>query len=151
LLQGLSLGFWGFNKATKTATIYDSGNEPFHASNVALITKAVAEVFSRPEQTANRYLTIGSFNTTQNEVLRTITEVTGEQWNVEHADTNKLEKAGLDSLGKGEFMKAFLPLLASNTFGDGKGHALKPEDSDNALLDLHEEDPKVAIEAWLSS
>lgn len=151
MLQGLPLGLWGFNKAKKTVTIYDSGNEPFHASNVALVVQAVAAVLARPEQTANKYLTVGSFNTTHNEVLRIITELTGEKWKVEHVDTNEVERAGLERLAKGDFQNALLPLLVRNNFGDGKGRALKPEDSDNALLGLQEEDPKVAIEAWLSS
>lgn len=148
---GLSLGVWGFNKVTKSVTIYDSGNQAFQTSNVGFISRAVAAVLSRPEQTANKYLEVGSFNITHNEVLRIITEVTGEKWNVEHVNSTELEKAGLASLEKGDTGNAFLPLLISHTFGDGNGHALKPEDSDNALLGLKEEDPRVAIEAWLST
>ncbi|KAI0134764.1 hypothetical protein BJ170DRAFT_216289 [Xylariales sp. AK1849] len=150
---GLTEGrlFDNFDKATKTATLYDSGNEHFQASNLLFIARAVVAVLSRPEQTENKYLSVASFNISHNEMLAAIQEETGERWAVKHLNSVEVEKKGVEALGKGDVAKAFLPLLARHLYGDGQGQALKPEESANALLGLQEEDPKVVIKAWLSN
>jgi hypothetical protein len=48
----------------------DSGNQPFNACDMATIGLAVIGVLQTPAETANKYITITSHKSTQNEVLK---------------------------------------------------------------------------------
>lgn len=52
--SSLSTGFFGFDPTSHTATIWDSGNPQFSATNVATIGEFVAKVLAKPEATANK-------------------------------------------------------------------------------------------------
>ncbi|KAI1407157.1 NAD(P)-binding protein [Hypoxylon sp. FL1857] len=145
---GLRFGTAGFNKDTKTAVIYDSGNEPVQASNLAFIGRAIAAVLSQPDKTANQYFSIASFNPSQNQILEIVEAETGERWNVEHATTAEQEKIGLEKLSKGDY-SAFSNLLRRHIYADGANHAVKGEESANGLLGLQEEDLAATVKEWL--
>ncbi|KAI0099982.1 NAD(P)-binding protein [Hypoxylon sp. NC0597] len=147
---GLRYGTVGFNKDTKTAVIYDSGNEPVQASNLAFIGRAIAAVLSQPEKTANQYLSIASFNPSQNQILEIVEAETGDKWKIEHASTAEQEKIGLEKLSKGDY-SAFSNLLRRHIYADGANHAVKGENSANGLLGLQEEDLAATVKEWLRS
>ncbi|KAI0844358.1 NAD(P)-binding protein [Daldinia vernicosa] len=145
---GLKFGTVGFNKDTKTATIYDSGDEPVQASNLAFIGKAIFAILSQPEKTANQYLTIASFNPSQNQILKIVEAETGEKWKVEHASTAEQEKIGEEKLSKGDY-SAFSNFLRSRIYADGAGHAVSGDKNAIGLLGLQEEDPAATVKEWL--
>ncbi|SPJ91015.1 related to 2`-hydroxyisoflavone reductase [Fusarium torulosum] len=145
---GLLHTFIGFNKSAKSARIVDSGSEPFSTSNLPFIGKAVAAILANPEKTANKYITIASFTTTQNEILKFIEEESGEKWSRQSVTSAELNKAGHEKLSQGDYMALADFLLASN-FEDGGNHAVNPEDTGNDLLGIGVEDPKVTVKAWL--
>ncbi|KAI1074835.1 NAD(P)-binding protein [Whalleya microplaca] len=147
---GLKLGSIGFDKGAKTATIYDSGNEPFQASNLSFIGKAVAAILSHTEETKNKYISIASFNPTQNQILEIVEAETGGKWKIEHASTAEQEQIGLEKLAKGDY-SAFSNLLRRRVFQDGANRAVKGEDSANGLLGLQEEDLRATLKAWLAN
>ncbi|KAI1646992.1 NAD(P)-binding protein [Daldinia loculata] len=145
---GLKYGTVGFNKDTKTATIYDSGDEPVQASNLAFIGKAIGAILSQPEKTANQYLTIASFNPSQNQILKIVEAETGEKWKVEHASTAEQEKIGLEKLSKGDY-SAFSNFLRSRIYADGAGRAVLGDKNAIGLLGLQEEDLAATVKEWL--
>lgn len=145
---GLRVGSLGFNKNTKTAVIYDSGNEPVQGSNLSFIGRAVVAILSQPEKTANQYLSIASFNPSQNQILEILERETGEKWNVEHANTAEQEKIGLEKLNKGDF-SAFSNLLRKHAYADGANHAVQGGNSANELLGLQEDDLAATLKEWL--
>ncbi|KAI1800347.1 NAD(P)-binding protein [Daldinia bambusicola] len=145
---GLKYGTAGFDKNSKTAIIYDSGDEPVQASNLAFIGKAVAAILSWPEKTANQYLTIASFNPSQNQVLKIAEEETGEKWTVEHASTEEHEKIGEEKLSKGDY-SAFSHFLRRRIYADGAGLAVLGDKNAISLLGLQEEDLAATVKAWL--
>ncbi|KAI2467633.1 NAD(P)-binding protein [Annulohypoxylon bovei var. microspora] len=147
---GLRAGSLGFNKDAKAAVIYDSGDEPVQASNLAFIGRAVAAILSQPEKTANQYLSVASFNPSQNQILEFVEKETGEKWKVEHASTAEQEKIGLEKLGKGDF-SAFSNLLRRHVYADGANRAVRGEDSANGLLGLQEDDLAATLKEWLHS
>ncbi|KAK7753072.1 hypothetical protein SLS62_005022 [Diatrype stigma] len=144
---GLKYGSIGVNKGTKTAVIYDSGNELVQASNLSFIGKAVAAVLANEEKTANKYLDIGSPLFTQNRVLDIVEKETGEKWTVQQASTADEGKIGEEKLSKGDF-SAFSNLLRERVFKDGAGLA---EVRGNELLGLKEESLEDTIKTWLKS
>lgn len=148
--QNLELGIFGFDAKAKKATVVDSGNEPFQTSNKALVAKAVAGVLKKPQETANKYLSVASFQTTHNQILQIVEELTGSKWTVERQDTAELQKIGEEKLAKGDF-SAFGQLLRVYLYRDGAGHPLKEEDKANKLLGIpEEEDVKESLQKWLT-
>ncbi|KAI1393075.1 NAD(P)-binding protein [Hypoxylon trugodes] len=145
---GLKYGTNGFNKDTKTAVIYDSGNEPVQASNLAFVGKAIVAILSQPDKTANQYLTIASFNPSQNQILEIVEAETGEKWKVDHASTAEQEKIGLEKLSKGDY-SAFSNLLRRRVYADGANHAVKGDKNAATTLGLQEEDLAATVKAWL--
>lgn len=155
---GVSTGLffdWGLDNIAsvdfdnKTVRVVDSGNEKFQASNLKYIGKAVASILKHPDQTANKYLSVASFNVSHNEIIKVVEELTGTTFTVDRVDSEELQKLGEEKLSKGDF-SAFLPLLQRWNFADGKGHAVKPGDSADELLELPKDDLKESIRAWLT-
>ncbi|KAI1764664.1 NAD(P)-binding protein [Hypoxylon sp. FL1150] len=145
---GLNFGAIGFDKRTKTATIYDSGNEPVQVSNLPFLGRVVAAILSQPEKTANQYLSVASFNPSQNEILKIVEAKTGEKWKVEHVSASDQEKIGLEKLSKGDY-SAFSNLLRSRIYADGAKLAVVGDNNANGLLGLQEEDLAATLEGWL--
>ncbi|KAI1850242.1 hypothetical protein JX265_002138 [Neoarthrinium moseri] len=142
-------GLAGFHKATRTAEIFDSGNETFHASSLGFIGRAVAAVLCRPSATANKYLVVSGVAPTQNEILRVIETATGQKWAVKHVDSKEKEKQGIAALEKSDYNGAFLPLLHHYLFSDGGGNGISLENSDNAVLGLEADDLPELIKSSL--
>lgn len=145
------MGIFGFDAKEKKATIVDSGDEPFQTTKKDLIGKAVASVLKNPRETANKYLSIASFQPTHNQILQIVEEETGSKWTVERQSTADLQKIGEDKLAKGDF-SAFGQLLRVYLFKDGEGHPLKADEKANKLLGLpEEEDIRATLKKWLAS
>ncbi|OIW28169.1 NAD(P)-binding protein [Coniochaeta ligniaria NRRL 30616] len=154
---GVSTGMffdWGLKHITgidfdkKTVRVVDSGNEKFQASNLHFVGKAVASILKHPEQTANKYLSVASFNVSVNEIIKTIEQLTGTTYAVDKVSSADLEKLGADKLAKGDY-SAFGPLVTAWNYADGANKGLTPETSANELLGLKEEDLKETVKAWL--
>ena len=170
---GLPRGLMDFDADTRTATIYDSGNARFGATNIGFIGRAVVAVLKAAndasssssssssttpagdksqDKTANRYLEIASLFTTQNEVLAAAQALTpGETWTVTHVSSAEKQVEAEALMAKGETYAATLLLLFLWQYADGTDHAPDPTDPafGNTVLGLEMEDPKVGIAAWL--
>ncbi|KAH8753862.1 hypothetical protein F5883DRAFT_632727 [Diaporthe sp. PMI_573] len=146
--NGLFFHYFGFDTKAKKATIYDSGNEPFQTSSLGLIAKAVASVLKHPQETANKYLSIASFQPSLNEILQIVEQETGAKWTVESLDTQDLQKTGEEKLSKGDFT-AFRELLRVHIHRDGDGHSVPEGELANGLLELPQEDLRDSIRKWL--
>ncbi|KAG0648086.1 Bifunctional pinoresinol-lariciresinol reductase 2 [Hyphodiscus hymeniophilus] len=144
---GLKVGSLGFSLREKTAIIFDSGNEPFNGTNVGTIGLAIASILQHPAKTANRYLNIASFTTTQNTLLKILEEETGEEWTVTHLKTDDSFKSAEEKLAKGDY-SAFGDYLKPHLYGDGKGHANVP--LANEELGLPKEDLRETIKMALA-
>lgn len=126
----------GIDLTAKKATIVDSGDERFSTTNLALIGQAVAGILKKPEETANKYLMISSFTTTQNEILKAAEDLTGVKFETKHITAADAEDSADNNLSTGKAYEAFWDYVRQYQFADGAGHALKEEESANALLGL---------------
>ncbi len=120
------------------------------ASNLAFIGKAISAILAQPEKTANQYISIASFNPTQNQILKIVEAETGEKWKVEHATTAEENKIGLEKLGKGDY-SSFVNFLKRRVFSDGAKLAVEGDKNAIGVLGLQEEDLTASVKAWLSS
>lgn len=115
-----------------------------------MISRAIASILKHPGETANKYLSIASFQPTLNQVLQVVEDETGSKWTVEHVSTQDLEKKGEEKLAKGDF-SAFGELLRVYAFRDGQGHPVPADELANNLLGLPEEDLRGSLRKWLAS
>ncbi|TVY83400.1 Isoflavone reductase-like protein [Lachnellula suecica] len=116
----IQAGIAGFNINTSQAVIMDGGNRAYSASNMSQIGNAVVAVLAKPEETANQFLYIDSFTTTQNEILAELEKATGKKWEVTHSTSDAAAKEGTELFGKGDFAGLFL-LLSAIMLGEGYG------------------------------
>lgn len=113
------------------------------------IGQAVAGVLSKPEETANQYLELASFNPCQNELLQMLEESLGK-FTVTHVKgvdlvKNEDEKIDMSNLG------AYVGHLQKYLLADGAGKALSDKDNSAGFLGLEKLDikdvvKKVAVE-----
>ncbi|KAK3385416.1 hypothetical protein B0H63DRAFT_472888 [Podospora didyma] len=144
----LERGTLSFNLKDKTASIVDSGNEKWQASNLPQIGKSVAAILNHPDETANKYLGTASFNLSQNELIGVVEELTGVKLAIIHLKSEDIQKAGEEKIAQGDF-RAFLDFLRVHNFADGAGNALKAEESANELIGLPYEDLRETVKSWL--
>ena len=152
--QGLDNGFVGVDLPNKTIKLFDSGNQTVATSRLAFVADAVVSVLQREEQTANKYISVAEFIVTQNQILKTIEEVTGAKFDVINVKTSDLEKAGHEALASDNPFGSFVPFLLAHNWADDQGHGYKAADADNASLGLKgvdEVDVKDAIAEWVKS
>lgn len=146
-LQGLKSGFLGYSVKEQTARILDSGDEPFTASNLAFIGRAVAAVLTSAH-VANRYIEVASFFTTQNEILRILEEETAATWTVVKKSTADCLQRADEKLAQGD-LSSFGDYLQATLWADGKGSSPKPEELQNQALGLPLEDLRATIKSIL--
>jgi hypothetical protein len=100
-----------------------------------------------PQETKNQYLYIASVETTQNEILAALEEISGAKWTVTETTTHKQVTEGLQKLTAGDFSGAFT-LVRSTVFVNTQGlHAnyAKEEKLANDILGLSLEDVKDVV------
>ncbi|KAK8119771.1 NAD(P)-binding protein [Apiospora kogelbergensis] len=154
--SSLEAGLLGIDISAQKATIVDSGDELFSTSNRGLVARAVVAVLERPDETANRYLMVQSFVTTQNELLKVVSEEmqkasdgSGQKFEVKHITAAGTEKVADDALSGGNAFDAFWAYVRQYQFADGAGRALKREVTANTLLGLGEEDLRESVRSVL--
>ena len=102
MFQTSKIGFLGTSIPNHTTTIIDSGNESYLTVTIPQIARAIVSTLQRPSETANKYLTIYSFITTQNQVLAAAEKVTGQKFEVIKTDAETNRKEGEELLAKGD-------------------------------------------------
>ncbi|KAJ9606992.1 hypothetical protein H2200_009003 [Cladophialophora chaetospira] len=98
-------GVLGWNLPEKSVTLFDGGDVEFEATNVAQIGRSVVAILERPDETANQYVYINSFTTTQNKMLKAFEDISGEKFKVTHAKKEDFSKVAQEKIksdpGKG--------------------------------------------------
>jgi len=148
---GLKVGFLGFDIENSTATIYDGGDNYFTATSLPVIGEGVAAVLAHPAETANRYVTIDSVYTTQNNILAAFEKVTGKKWTTKHVSSTEAIPEGQAKVKQGDF-SGFRNLVLSVTYGKGFGGDMRESPSyANKLLGLKEDNLEETVRAVVSS
>jgi nucleoside-diphosphate-sugar epimerase len=109
-------GFMGWNLPERKAIIYDGGNVEWEATNVKRVADAVAATLA-PEHlkaTANQYVYVNSFTTTQNKVLAALEKAVGQKFEVQESTAAELAKAATERQAKNKKdVSAVFDLIAS--------------------------------------
>ncbi len=145
----LRVGFAGFDLKSRKATIWDSGNGYWSATNLASVGQAVVGVLLHPEETKNRYVWIESFRTSQNETLAALEKATGEKWTVKHVKCAEQIEEGREAYRKGDpnwFMQLIIGALFNEELDVGADFS-KFAKLDNELLGVPTEDIQATVDA----
>ncbi|KAL9099209.1 MAG: hypothetical protein Q9187_009530 [Circinaria calcarea] len=149
-LRGLQTGVLGFSIPTHTATIYDSGNTRIDTTTLPTIGTAVVKVLLQPSRTANRFIYISSFTTSQNEILAALETASGAKWEVRHEMTEALTTRGRERLEKGD-MSAVPDLMVATVYGKDRGSAYNEEEElANEMLGLPKESLEEVVKELLN-
>jgi hypothetical protein len=108
----------------------------------------VAAVLKNPDQTANRYVNVVEFETSQNELVHLAETVSKSKWTITQSQTVDEELAGKEKLANGDF-SAFVNFLRSFFLADGAGRAPQAEEYDNELLGLKKGNLKAFMKKWI--
>ena len=147
-MQGIANGFFGFDIASRCATIWDDGEKKFTLTNEKQLGEAVVSVLKHPEITANKYLYISSVETSQNEILAALEKATSSKWTLHHTTTNEQVTEGSKKLQAGDFEGA-LQLVRAIPYGTFPGldsNYAKDRVLANGLLGLKEESVQETIQ-----
>ncbi|KAF7560195.1 hypothetical protein G7046_g3954 [Stylonectria norvegica] len=131
----LGNGFLEFDVTKRAATIWDGGNKRFTLSNEKQLGRAVVSVLENPEKTQNRYLYVYSVETSQNEILASLEETTGDKWTVTHTTTDEQVSEAFKKLGAGDFSGAFA-LVRATVFGNTAGLRSDYTKESNVAIEL---------------
>jgi putative NADH-flavin reductase len=114
-------GVLGWNLPAKSVTIFDGGDIEFEATNLAQIGRAAVAILEHADETANQYVYVNSFTTTQNKMLKAFEELSGEKFQVTHATMEEHNKAAQEKMasdpdhgsvyGQGAFMAICLIMI----------------------------------------
>ncbi|KAF2746586.1 NAD(P)-binding protein [Sporormia fimetaria CBS 119925] len=144
----LLVGFFGFDLRTKTATLIDGGAPHLSATNLRQVGLALISILKNPTQTANQYLYISGFETSQREILAVLEKLTDEKWTVKNVSSEELVARGQGLVQKGDF-SGFGMLVQAGIFGKmglgdnrGMGYA-------NEVLGLEKEDLEKTVKTVL--
>ncbi|RSL78937.1 hypothetical protein CDV31_017242 [Fusarium ambrosium] len=129
---------FGFDVRHESATIFDSGNEPFTAMTIQSIGKPVVTSLEKFDETMNRYIGISSLKVTQNEVLAAFEKQTGRAWSVTSKNTKDVLVEAKQKMANGDFKGAYVGFMIAQMFEDNAGRAAVDGD-DNELLGTPQE------------
>jgi hypothetical protein len=99
-----------------------------------LIGEAITAILKKPEETANKYLTVFSFVTTQNEVLKIFEEESGSKFQITHVKGSDLIKQAAASVAKGDYAGSLVPYVQYAFLADEPNPPVNLEGTDHELL-----------------
>ena len=111
-------GLLGWDIPAGRATIYDSGDQPYEATNVLQIGRAVAGILKHAEETKNKYIYVNSFTLTQNRVLAVLEKASGKKFEVTRVTTKDTREEALRKAAS-ENMAALLQGATAVIYGYG--------------------------------
>ena len=108
---GLTTGFLGFDLKNHTAKIFDGGKGVFSTTALPTIGLAVARSLKAVDETANKFVYVSSFETTQLEILASVEKATGKKFTVTDIQTDQQLAAAQELIKQGQHIPAVMTQL----------------------------------------
>ena len=145
-LRGMKHGMLGFDLNARTAIIYDSGDTRWSTTTLGTIGVAISRILHNAEDTANQYVFIESFSTSQNEVLAALRKATvGQSWAITHSRTIDAAQQGQAKLNDGNWT-GIGDLLLATIYSENRGNDFsESEVLANGMLGLPAENVQETI------
>lgn len=123
----------------------------FSASNQGDLGRAIVSILQHPTETANRYLYVQTLATTQNEILTTLEETSGNKWTVKNVQTDGQIKLARELVSRGDFT-GMIALVQASGWGSVAGinsNYSMDEELANSMLELPVDDLKSTVKQVL--
>jgi hypothetical protein len=133
----------GFDVSKKVAIIYDKGTEEFTGTTLEGIGQSVVGVLEHPDETANRFVTVMSIRTCQNELLEAFQAATNEPWEVKRSTTQAMKESGVRKM-EAKTGGWTLDLAVAQLLDEGEARSVVAPswaESDSGLLGVRELTP----------
>lgn len=115
----------GFDIEWQSATFHGTGMEMFAASSLARIGQVVARVLAHWEKTKNQYIYAAGAVISANEVLKSVEEMTGQEFAVGSYGVEECVEEGWKRIERG-YPDSGLALLERSILYDGQLNASAP-------------------------
>ncbi|KAL8849544.1 MAG: hypothetical protein Q9221_005478 [Calogaya cf. arnoldii] len=135
---GLYTGFLGFDLKTHTATIFDDGEAILNGTNLSDVGQSVVAIFSKPEETANKFVFIQNVKANQNQILAALEKSTDKKWTVNKRSATEARQTGGEKLGKGDMSGIGDMILGGVYSGEPAADYATTRGLSNDLLGLKE-------------
>jgi hypothetical protein len=122
---GFRVGFLGLDVEQRTAELWDDGDVPFTATNLAVVARTVVKLLTDAaayEASWNAYIYTGSVTTTQKELLAATEKATNAKFEVTRIESQKLIAESTTKLAGGD-RAAMIPLVKAVAFARFHGEA----------------------------
>ncbi|KAK9311595.1 isoflavone reductase [Lipomyces starkeyi] len=113
----LGNGTMGWDVEACKVTIFDSGDQPFEASTVSQVGRAVVSTLRHLDETMNTYVYINSFTLTQNKVLSVLERLSGKKFEITNGSTKLIAALGQEHLRQGDFENGYPEIVTAATYG----------------------------------
>lgn len=114
----------------------------FSVATMAQVGEGVAAVLKHDKETANQYVVVESYVTTQNENLRVVEKLLGSKFTVEHQTGQALIEGSRAGMQAGNFFSAY-GMIQAALFIPGYGADMSAEGEKwRSILRLKELDPE---------
>lgn len=144
----MRVGFFGFDLASKTATLIDGGTSVFTATTLWTIGRALVAILDHPEETRNQYIFVSSFNVSQRDILEVLEKVDDQKWAVKHVTSEEVINNGKKRLAGGDFA-GIMDLTRGGAFGKQALGDERPHGFWNDWLGLAKEDMEQIVREML--
>ena len=141
---------FGVDVRNKKTRIYEDGKPPFNATTYGTIAQAIVNIFSSPAQFLNRDVRIHDFYINQWDLKAAVEGETGETYDVEYADMEKMRDESLANMAQGKVsMEDMMGLIIYVIFT--KRTCAWGTDDDSELVGLPKKDLREEVRKVLKS
>ncbi|KAF5660879.1 2'-hydroxyisoflavone reductase [Fusarium heterosporum] len=103
---------------TKTGELVNTGEPKFTTTTVAQVGKATAAVLSQPLKTKNQYVQVGSFNTTQKEVIEAFERISKTKFELKELGNKELYARATKNIEQGNWNTGYYELATATVYSD---------------------------------
>ncbi|KAL7916752.1 NmrA-like family protein [Trichoderma velutinum] len=151
-LLEIGTGLMGWEVEDNKATIYDSGNQRYDATNFDTVGKAIASVLMHIDITRNQQVYVNSFKVCQNEVIEGVERLLGKKIAISRASSVEIAERGRQAMAQGEWQKGYFDSATGSTHGpwgfcDFGGRSTRWND----VLDIPKEDLDATLKRVLKN
>lgn len=143
--------FLGIDYANHKFRVWDDGNGYFSCTTLEDTADAVVSALKKPAETANKLIRISNFATTQNELFKSIEEVSGKKFEREYIKTEELVADAHQRIARGDLSGVFATIETGFVTGRYSGHLEADGPLDNELLGVPTRELRPVVEEALEA
>ncbi|KAJ4244037.1 hypothetical protein NW762_014650 [Fusarium torreyae] len=126
---------------TKTGELVDSGEPKFTTTTVSQVGKATALALLQPQKTRNQYVQVGSFNTTQSQLLEALERISGTKFELKDLGNKELYARATKHIEDGDWGTGYYELATATVYSGSEVTYFPEKAADwNAELGLIQEE-----------